>query len=515
MAIAVYPWWVRVLLLVIGVLGIAVPLQAIAKPKPKLAVAPLHGDTGNKVALAVVEALAGKDFVVVGPKEVTREMTKLGLSGELDPKEARKLAIKLDVVALLDGKVTKSGAKRSLHLEVHRRGRPAAGFTIEFKATGSDGFRRGVHAEVVKKLDSAGDDSADDDDQLAAKPAADDDRKRTLADDDDAAKRSRKQAVDDDDRKRKLADDDTAAAKRARQRDDEAATARRGKQRDDDADHRRKRVASDDEPTVHKRKSRKPLEDEPAPQALVRVGAGASLAQRRLTFDTRSGFTQVPPRVITTAGAGRVDGEIYPFALANPGSGLGGLGLAGAYDKTFGLSIKIPNQTLSAPINQSHYALGARYRFALGEASTIALGLDYVGRHYIADRSGLMAAILDAPDVDYSAVAPGIAARTPVTGSITMFGGLDGMLMLDTGPIQKVASYGPSTVYGIEAAAGVDIAVAKQIGLRIALEYSQINFSFSNKGAMAINRDNDPTSQDVMGAVDRSIGLAATLGLVY
>jgi hypothetical protein len=223
----------------------------------------------------------------------------------------------------------------------------------------------------------------------------------------------------------------------------------------------------------------------------------------------------VPPRVITTAGAGRFDGEIYPFALANPGSGLAGLGFAGTYDKTLGLAIKIPNQALSAPISQSHFALGARYRFGVGEASTLVLGLDYVGRHYTADRSGLMAVVLDAPDVDYAAVAPGVALRSPVTGTITAFAGLDGLLMLEAGQIQKITSYGPATVYGVEAIGGVDIAVAKQLGLRIAVEYSQINFSFSNQGAMAIGRDKDPASQDVMGAVDRSIGLAATLGLVY
>ena len=175
----------------------------------------------------------------------------------------------------------------------------------------------------------------------------------------------------------------------------------------------------------------------------------------------------------------------------------------------------IPNQTLEAPINQSHYAIGARYRFGLGAASSVALGLDYVRRHYIADRSRLMTVVLDAPDVDYTAVAPGIAGRTPVTDTITAFAGLDGMLMLETGQIQDTASYGPATVYGVELAGGVDIAVARQIGLRIAFEYSQINFSFKNKGTQSNNRDQDPTSQDVMGAVDRSIGLSATLGLVY
>ena len=493
---------------------VAIPIHAIARPKPKIAVAPLAGDPSNQVAQAVVDALAGKDFVVIGPKEVSRERNKLGLSDELDPKDTRKLVTKLDVVALVDGKVARAGKKRSLHLEVHRRGKPEAGFTIEFKSTSSDSFRRGVHEAIVKKLDGAAEDSADDDDsakRLAARPAADDDaarRPRKSLADDDAARRTRKPPADDDDarRPRKPPADDDAPARRKRAGDEPTT-------------ERKPRVAStdDDEPAVRKRKRRKPTDEEAAPQVYARASAGGLVAQRRLTWDVRGGLTQaqIPPRVITTAGAARVDGELYPFGLANPSGALAGLGLAAAYDKTFGLSIQIPNQPVRAPIDQAHYAVGARYRFGVGEASTIALGVDYMRRHYIADRSGLMAAVLDAPDVDYTAIVPGIAARTPVSPAVAIFGDLDGMLLLDTGPIQKTASYGPATVYGVDVVGGVDIALARQIGLRLALEYSQINFSFNGKGMMASLRDNDATTQDVMGATDRSIGVTATLGLMY
>jgi hypothetical protein len=513
---------VRVLPILISLVCVAFPVQAIAKPKPKIAVAPLEGDGKNKVAEAVVEALDGKDFVVIGPTEVSREKTKLGMADELDPKDARKLATKLGAVAVIDGKVTKAGKKRSLHLEVHRRGKPDAGFTIEFKSMTSDGFRRGVHDQIAKKLDGAGEDEpADDDDdqarKLAAKQAADDERKRKLADD-DPDKRTRKPADPDaEPRKRKLADD--APDKRTRKPADADDEPRKRKLADDEPAARRKRVATgDDEPAVRKRKGRKQLGDEPvAPQVLARVSAGGIVAQRRLTYDVRSGLTpqQAPPRVITTAGAGRVEGEIYPLALAGSSGGLAGLGLAGAYDKTFGLSIKIPNQPVRAPIDQAHYAVGARYRFGVGAASAVVLGVDYVRRRYIADRSKLMALVLDAPDVDYTAVAPGVAAHTPVTPTITLFGGLEGMLILNTGSIQKTTSYGSASVYGVEVLGGLDIALAKQIGLRVALEYSQINFSFSGKGMMSMLRDTDSSTQDVMGAADRSIGATVTLGLMY
>jgi hypothetical protein len=527
---------VRVLLILIGVAMVAWPIQAIAKPKPKIAVAPLDGDAGNKVALAIAEALDGKDFEVVGPKEVSREMKKLGLADELAPKDARKLATKLEAVALVDGKVAKAGKKRSLHLEVHRRGKPDAGFTIEFKSTASDGFRRGVHDEIAKKLEGAGDDAPADDDDPGKKPAGDD-RKRSLDDDDDHLPERKKRTDDDDhlpERKKRTDDDDHLPERKKRTDDDDHLPER--KKRTDDDDHlperkkrttgdnqlpeRKKKVATttdDDEPAVRKRKGRKQAEAEVAPQVLARVGGGGLLAQRRLTYDTRAGLTpaQAPPSVVTTAGAFRIDGEIYPFALANPRGGIAGLGLAGAYDKTFGLAIKIPNMALQAPIDQAHFAIGARYRFGVGEASAITIGLDYVGRHYIADRSSLMMVVLDAPDVDYAAIAPGIAARTPVTPTITLFGALDGMLVLDTGPIQKSASYGAATVYGVEVLGGLDIAIAKQLGLRVALEYSQINFTFNGKGTMATGRDNDSTTVDVNGATDRSIGLSATLGLAY
>jgi hypothetical protein len=522
---------VRILPFVVGVLFVAVPAQVIARPRPKIAVAPLGDDAGNKVAQAVADALAGKDFAVVGPKETGREMTRLGLADELDTRAARKLAQKLGAVAVVTGQVTRSGRQRSLHLEVHRRGKPDAGFTVEYKTTTSAKFRRAVHDQIGKKLEGADEPEPADDDE-AGKPVARADRA------DEAAARPRKLTDDDGERTRKAdppADDDAAArpsrrlaeadtsaddaAGRKRKADDDAAPRRARKPAGETARKRRAAVGDDGDGdgdgAVRRRKARK-ADGEAAPQPAARVGAGGSVAQRQLSYDTRSGFTQVPPRVLTTAGAARVDGEIYPFALADPGSSLARLGLAAAYDKTFGLSIKLPNQTVSAPISQSHYAIGARYRFGIGAASTLALGLDYARRQYVADRSGLMAAVLDAPDVDYTAIAPGAAVRVPVTGAIAVFGAADGLLILQAGAIQKSASYGPATVYGLEGAAGVEIALTAQIGLRLALEYSQIMFAFKSKGpTLANNRDSDPATQDVTGATDRSIGVAVTVGLAY
>jgi hypothetical protein len=71
-------------------------------------------------------------------------------------------------------------------------------------------------------------------------------------------------------------------------------------------------------------------------------------------------------------------------------------------------------------------------------------------------------------------------------------------------------------VYGVEGTAGVDVALARQVALRIGLEVSQIMFKFTPQGpTMANNRDGDPGTQDVNGATDRSIGGTVTVCLTY
>jgi hypothetical protein len=490
---------VRLLLIVIGC-GLAIPADALAKPKLTLAVAPLKGDAGNQIGNAVVDALAGKDFVVIAPRETGRERKKLGLPSDLDGKAARKLARSLEAVAVLSGDVRKVGKRRALHLVIHRRGKPDDDLTIEFRTARSDKFRRTLREVIVKKLDGATDQAPTDDD------------------DDDARRLAARLASEDDERKRKPARDDEAAEPATRTARDDAPVGKRPRADADAAPARRKRVAEpDDEPAVRRRRARRDQDPEPTPRVLARASVGPAVGQRRLTFDTRAGLTalQTPPRVITTAPAARVDAELYPIALASPRSPAAGLGVAASYHKTFGLSIQVPNQALRSPVDQARYAIGARYRLAIGDATSLAFGLDYHRQRYLLDRGPLMGVALDAPDVDYTAIAPGVSARTPLGDRLAVFGGVAGMLVLDTGGIQDNASYGPATVYGLDVVAGVDLAFTRQIGVRVALAYNQMSLAFNGKGTLANNRDADAASIDVNGATDRLIDLTATLGVSY
>jgi hypothetical protein len=511
----------RLLAIALWLVCAALPAGALAAPpgatKTKIAVAPLDGDPKNQVARAVAEALASKDTAVVGPREVGRELDKLGISGEIDGKATRKLVAKLGVIAVVDGKVTKAGGKRFLHLGIHRRGKPEAGFTMEFTSTSSKAFRRGVREQVEDKLSGAGDDTDADDQEPASRVAdhaADDEAARKAKpDEDEAVERKRKAQAQDE-------EDATERKRKARADDDAVAERKRRTARDDDRKPRRVAADDDDRASARRRKGRDRSDEAPALPAL-RVDAGGAVAQRQLAWDIRTGLTQVPPRVVTYAASGRVDGEVYPLALAGDrSSALAGLGLAAAYDRAVGLSIKIPNQNIRAPIRQSHYAIGARYRLALGEGggSSASFGLDYARRQYVADRSNLGAATLDTPDFDYAAVSPSAALRVPVIDSVAAFASADGLVVFDAGGVAHNASYGPATVYGYEGAAGADIAITRQIGVRVALEFSQILFKFTPRAmtpTLANNRDGDPSTQDIMGATDRSIGGTVTLGITY
>ena len=446
--------WLAVLVLIVA------PSMALAKPK--VAVTPVIGDSASNQVAALLEELLQETASVVTHGRTETAMEKLGLSGELDEKDARKLTKKLGVVALVQGKLGKDGRKRTLHLTISSRTKKPTGFTVEY-TTASDKFKQKVRDELVERIGT--DEELDPDDDGETKP------KKRITDDDPETKP-----------KKRVADDDGTKIKK----------------RNDDEPKKKKRKRRDDDD---------PAEDEPRTAVGARVDAGMTFGVRRLTY--KQSGPGGPPPVGTRAPSARFEGEVYPFALANPKSGAAGFGLAAEYDKTFALSIAVPGTGLKTPINQAHYSIGLRYQIAVGAGSSIGLGLDYARRHYIADRKGLMnPQQLDAPDVNYSAIEPGVVLRTPVASSVNLFVDAGVMLILNTGAIQKADSYGPATVFGGELNAGIDIGLTKQIALRLALEYSQINFKFKGTGDMAANRG-------VTAATDRSIGFGTMLAVTY
>ena len=250
------------------------------------------------------------------------------------------------------------------------------------------------------------------------------------------------------------------------------------------------------------------------PLPLARVDLGASYSARGLSYDVRPGLVNAPPQGSYPAGGLRIDGELYPFALADPAGGLAGLGLAVSYDRGLLVHAQIPGAADPVSVDQSHGRIGARFRVGLGGASSLTLGLDYARRQYTFDRSS-QTTPLDVPDVDYASIDPVIGAEVPLSTTVRAFAGLEAMFMFDAGPISDGMSYGRSTVYGFEATGGVEFALSRQVRLRLTLEYSTIALAFNLSNQMTAGRDGDLSTKDIAGATDRSLGAVATVGLAY
>lgn len=211
-----------------------------------------------------------------------------------------------------------------------------------------------------------------------------------------------------------------------------------------------------------------------------------------------------PPRVGTFGAAPRVDAEVYPAAFDTLKGGAAGFGLAAEFEKTLGVSIDVPGSGgKSSTINQMRYSAGVRYRLVFGPSS-FAFGASYWYRQFVADRSNLGALVtLDMPDVKYKAIAPTGVLRLAAAPNVGIYFSAEVPLLLDAGPIQSGANYGPASVIAFDLEGGAEILVGTNYAVRLAAQFEQVGLSFSK-----MNRE-------VTAASDRLMGVTATFEVLY
>lgn len=504
-------------------------LAGTALAKPKIAIAPIDGDKDDEVGEIIVSVAANYGRAI-DPGRVGREMEKQSIS-KMSAKSAKKLRTKLDADVVVYGKLSKK------HLALKVAGKGKAKIEIDFKS--NKDLKKQLKDKLGKELDAAleGPDSDEDDEDSGSpfgggskdsgnKDSDDkkkrDDEERRKRDEDDKREKEERRAREEKrqreaDDKKKREDDEKRTAKRGskRDRDDDKRTSKRD--RDDDKRSRKRIARRDDEEFDDEardadeedrpRKKRKKQKRHPLTQAAVLFDAGPAFAHRSLTY--QGGGTTPPPRVGTIAAAGEIEGELYPGSFSTLKGAAANIGLAAAYDRTFGLGIAVPKTTVTTPIAHGFYWIGARYRFVFG-ASSVAVGASYWRRYYTADRSKLMMADqLDMPDVDYTALAPDVTARIAAAPNVSVFASLQIPLMLSSGPIQDPMSYGPSTILAFDVRGGLQLALGEHYAVQMGIYVDQINLKFvAKQGSLAAARE-------VTGATDRSFGLAATLGVFY
>ena len=281
-------------------------IPAIAMARPKVAVAPLDGDSGGKIAEVVADAAADSAKVTRADR-VQVDMDKLSIT-TFDGKAVKRLRNKLEVDVVIHGKVQ----KKRLELTIAGKGKNKSKLEIDFKTTKD--LKKALAAKLGKRIDDAAaqaDDDDDDEDLRREEDARrDDDRKKREDDDrrradDDRKKRDDDRRKKDDDKRRRTSkrDDDGGKRKRTSRRDDEDA--RRDEDDDDDRSRRRRRKGDDDGETRPRH---------PVTQAAVWLDAGAAFARRTFTYEASGAMR--PPPVGTAAPAGLIEGELYPAAFS-------------------------------------------------------------------------------------------------------------------------------------------------------------------------------------------------------
>lgn len=436
-----------VVVIVVGFIGFA-GFAATASAKPTLALAPIQGDKDGKVG-ELIEGAVEDDFKVIGPKKVGATMGKLDI-GEVDPKAVKKLRKKLDAEIVVYGEIDKDGKKKNLTLSISARGKRTQKFEIDYKSVDAKSFKKELRGELNRRLAGAERDDSNNDDEEEDRPKRENKREaRRDRDDDDDGGKVRKRRDDDDD--------------------------------DDDRPRKKKRHAIN--------------------QAAVRLSVGASAARRTLTYV--GGDMMPPPRVGTFGAAPRVDAELYPAAFKTLKGAAAGIGFAAEFEKTVGVSIDVPGSGgMSSPINQMRFSAGARYRVVFGPSS-FAFGASYWYRQFVADRGGLGLVTLDMPDVKYKAIAPTAVMRIAAAPNVSIFLSAEVPLLLDAGPIQSSANYGPANVIAFDIEGGAEILVGKNYAVRLAAQFEQVGLSFKN------------TNRGVTAANDRLMGVTATFAILY
>ncbi len=487
---------------------VAVP--SLASAKPKVAITDIDGDSSGEVGDVIVAAIDG-DVALISSSEVNRKIRKLHLDEDLSEKDATKLAKALEVDALVQPKLEGKGANRSIHFQLYLHGKKAKGFTVKYANLKSDKFRQALHDKMIEKI---GVDPADADDP-AEKPGKKPKKPKKPPVDEEPADTDETEKKPVVKKKKPTADEETPADS-----DEELPVKKKPKK----VAKGEEEEGDDGDVAVHAKASRPDSGTHMANRPALRVDAGVSASARSLKFNSRGGnFNGIGPEPYANAlvpGA-RVEAEVFPLSFQNPSSAAAGLGLWFDYDRTLSLTLRseaTDGTSATAKADQQHYSVGVEYRIAFGSsamAPTATIGIGYGKRTFKAERGALNGIMLDLPDVDYTMAQPILELRVPIAGSVALVLGGRGMLITNAGSIVTPEQYGQAKVFGFEGSAGIDILLGQRFAIRFIGELSQVGYTFKGGATMSDDRDNDPTTQDVFGATDRSYGGAATLAILY
>ncbi len=563
-------YWLVLALLLVG----SFAHHADAGSKKRVVVLSISGSHGRKFHVELVRLLK-HHHRVVSTRKWEKTADKMSAS-DLNESNIKKIARKLKVDGVIECRYRKRRGNYLLRMKLYSGATGEMVRKVNTKAEGSkiDGnASRDIRDELVSAIDDLksvrGGSSADDDDEPKKVSKRDKDDDDDDADDDDGGKKSKRDKRDDDDRDSKRhktskfssgkmadrdaddkgkKDDDDSDSKRHKSKfskrdkdddDDEVADVLKSKKDDDDDNKRNKRKKKHDDEDDDKDVASNDSDDDddgvsdraetgakiskskalaPAFRA-IDATVGLSFNARRLTWKADAdlassagtpGLGRPPNYNGLPATGATLDLEAYPMAFGRKENGMvRNIGLTVLYDRALLISSKTGDGTKLKTASE-RWLVGAAFRYPLGKDANSFV----VGGRLAYGRQLFEIAGADLPNVGYSMIEPGVFIKLPRMGKLEFGADVSFQKILKSGDISTPDQYGTTSGTGLDLVVSGKYMLTPAIFARGAVNAERISLAFNGTGMLTTMRDGD-MEQDVQGATDLYIGIAASIGFLY
>lgn len=506
--------------------GIAVITAAIlaapslASAQKRIVVLEVEGARDRTLRGSLAKIVGDENRVIDGAK-YTR-LAKRMKARKLTPENVALVAAKLEADGVIESMIVADSDQYMLRIRVREgaTGRTIKKLAVKLK---KPSLSRGMREQLSERLLDAVDELRFNDAELDFEPAS-----GLEPDEDEAADE------DEDSDDAEASDEDRAEGKNARRAgrdrmadrkvasldDEDGEIVDEDDEGDDDDDD----LDDDDAPRASRAGVQRGATPVPAAvhrrRGAMSLSAGVAVMTRELAFTTRPDMVNAPQGYTGPAApAVRVAGELYPLAIDSSRTGLAAnIGIGFELDHVIGLQTQVDSggTAVNLPTSEMRYSAGLRVRHAFGSKPThpsIKLSVGYSKLEFAVQKQEGVA--IDLPNTSYTYFDPGLELRVPFTTRVAMMAGARAMLMRSAGEVQQDDQYGTAKITGYDAGGGFEVAWSSRLVFQLAARYMAIGYEFQGDGEMSNNRDGDPMSVDVGGALDRYISGSLTAGYLF
>jgi hypothetical protein len=248
------------------------------------------------------------------------------------------------------------------------------------------------------------------------------------------------------------------------------------------------------------------------------VAVGVSFLKRDLTFNSFDALAQAQRpngyKGGTPVASVSFLGELYPLSFGDAGGPLSGIGVGVYFDRV--LTLKSSLGSTEFDTTATGFGVGLRYRFNFGSSPKLPSIKVLFGWNHLAFDVDHGTTDIDLPNVSYSYLDAGIGVRVPLTVPwLALYADARWMFVLSSGEISDGVWYGGGSTKGLDVNGGIEARIAEAWSIRGGVHYRRIAFDFDGTGDKANNRDGNPATQDVGGAVDTYLQFYLLVGYVF